>query len=86
MSKFIIKESSIKDGINQRYLSLIQEELAKYVAGVRFEIAFKQGNFAISESSDFDLNDYTIMSPERLLTYIKETLNFRYENFTITLI
>ena len=86
MSKFIIKESSIKDGGNQRYLKLIQEDLCKYVSGLKFEMNFQQGNHAISESSEFDSNAHMIMSPDRLKLYIAETLNYRYENFTVQFI
>jgi len=86
MSKFIIRESSIKEGINQRYLKLIQDDLCKYVGGLKFEMCFQQGNYAISESSEFDSAAHIVMSPDKLKLYIAETLNYRYENFTVQFI
>ena len=84
MSKFIIKQSSIKEeGINQRYLKLIQDDLQKYVHGVQFEMAFQQGNFAVCESTEFDPAAHVIMSPDKLKLYIAETLNYRFENFVV---
>ena len=87
MSKFIIRETSIKeDGPNHRYMKLIQDDLAKYVGGVKFEMYFQQGNYATCESSEFESNAHIVMSPEKLKLYIAETLNFRYENFTVQFI
>ena len=87
MSKFIIRESSIKEeGPNQRYMKLIQDDLTKYVGGLKFEMYFQHGNHAMCESSEFESNAHIIMSPEKLKLYIAETLNYRYENFTVQFI
>jgi len=86
MSKFIIKESSIKSGINQRSLQMIQDELSKYVDDLKFEISFPSGNYCIWESLEFTPDKHKLMSPEKLKVFIAETLNFRYENFTVTFI
>ena len=81
--KFIIKESSIKEESNSRYLKLIQDELSKFVAGLQFELSLRNGNYSVCESTEFNESNYTLMSPDKLKNYINETLNFRYENFTI---
>ena len=87
MSKFIIRESSIKqEGPNHRYMKLIQDDLEKYVGGLKFEMYFQQGNYVVCESGEFDSNAHIVMSPEKLRLYISETLNYRYENFTVQFI
>lgn len=84
--KFIIKEMSIKDGQpNSRYLTLIQEELAKHVNGVRFELNLMNGNHSFCESNEFNVADFNYTSsPSRLREFIGNNLNFRYENFVIS--
>jgi len=87
MAKFIIKESSIKEESNVRYLKLIQEELKKHIPSIQFEIPLKTGNYAICESSEYTENDFDIYSnPTKLKEFINNTLNFRYENFTTNII
>ena len=88
MAKFIIKESSIRDESNTRYLKLIQDELKKHIPSIQFEIPLKSGNFAICESTEYNDNDFDVnySSPNRLKDFINNTLNFRYENFTITML
>lgn len=81
--KFLIKESSITGSMNTRILQLIKEELIKHIDGLQFEGAMHTGNFATCESKEFDESQYRLMSPERFKSYVNETLNFRYENFTI---
>jgi hypothetical protein len=88
MAKFIIKESSIRDESNSRYLKLIQDELKKHIPSIVFEIPLKTGNFAICESNEYTDNDFDVnySSPNKLKDFINNTLNFRFENFTITII
>jgi hypothetical protein len=87
MAKFIIKESSIKEESNVRYLKLIQEELKKHIPSIQFEIPLKTGNYAICESSEYTENDFDIYSnPTKLKEFINNTLNFRYENFITNII
>lgn len=88
MAKFIIKESSIRDESNTRYLKLIQDELKKHIPLIQFELPMKTGNFSICESTEYTDNDFdpNFSSPNRLKEFINNTLNFRYENFTITII
>jgi hypothetical protein len=81
--KLLIKESSIKSGEkNSRIFTLLSDELNKYVDGLAFDIALQQGNTAICESNEFDDTKLKI-NPDAFKKYVKETLNFRYENFTI---
>jgi hypothetical protein len=88
MSKFIIKESSIREESNTRYLKLIQDEIKKHIPSVQFELPMKNGNYSICESSEYTENDFDInySSPNRLKDFINNTLNFRFENFTITML
>lgn len=87
MAKFIIKESSIRDESNVRYLKLIQDELKKHIPSIRFELPLKTGNYSICESSEYTENDFDIYSnPTKLKEFIDNTLNFRYENFTTNII
>jgi hypothetical protein len=88
MAKFIIKESSIRDESNTRYLKLIQEELKKHIPTIQFELPMKTGNFAICESTEYTDNDIdpNFSSPNKLKEFINNTLNYRFENFTITMI
>ena len=85
MAKFIIKESSIQGNMNTRILQLIKEELSKHVSGIEFIGAMQTGNYAFCESKSFNEEQYTLMSPDNFKKYVNETLNFRYENFTITI-
>ena len=86
MSKFIIKESSIKgEECNTRSFSLIQEDLMKFIPSLKFEMAFKQGNFALCESTEFnDASFGNNQDADKLKVFLDNTLNFRYENFHIT--
>jgi len=80
--KLIIKETSIKGEKNARIFGLLQEEICKYVDGLKFEMAFQNGNVASAESTDYNDSSYK-MAPDNFKKYVNETLNFRYENFTI---
>jgi hypothetical protein len=85
MAKFIIKESSITGNMNSRILQLIKDELSKHIDGLEFIGAMQTGNHAFCESKSFTEEQYRLMSPDNLKKWINETLNFRYENFTITI-
>jgi hypothetical protein len=80
--KLIIKETSINGDKNARIFSLLSEELSKFIDGISFDIALQQGNTAICESNEFTETNFK-MNPEAFRKYVNETLNFRYENFTI---
>jgi hypothetical protein len=85
MAKFIIKESSIQGNMNTRLLQLIKEELSRHIDGLEFIGAMQTGNYAFCESKQFTDEQYRLMSPDNFKKYVNETLNFRYENFTITI-
>ena len=85
MAKFLIKESSIKEEINERTLNLINGELSKFIDGLKFNISIRQGNYAFWESNDFsDENFKHGVDYDKLKVFLDNTLNFRYENFNIT--
>jgi hypothetical protein len=84
MAKFIVKEFSIKEDINLKSLELIKTELKKYVIDLELTISLKSGNKAYWESQEFNLNNLQYgITPEKLEQFIKNTLNFRYENFQV---
>jgi hypothetical protein len=85
MAKFIIKESSITGNMNSRILQLIKDELSKHIDGLEFIGAMQTGNYAFCESKSFNEEQYRLMSPDNFKKWVNETLNFRYENFTITI-
>ncbi len=87
--KFLVKEFSIKKGenVNDRYLKSIKDELLVFVNEIKLNISQRQSNFAIWESTDFSITDFTLgNNPEKLQKYLTNTLNFRYENFEVKLI
>lgn len=86
MAKFIIKESSIQGNMNIRTLQLIKEELSKYISGLEFTSAIQTGNHAFCESKQFTEEQHRLLSPDNFKKYVNETLNFRYENFTIAIL
>jgi hypothetical protein len=84
MAKFIIKESSIEDKVNDRILGFIKAELVKFIPNLKFGGAPQQGNFAYCESSEFKDEDFGFnMDSDGLKRFVDNTLNFRYENFTV---
>ena len=50
MSKFLIKESSIKDGVNERYFNALKQDLSKIVKGLIFNASQYGGNYACWET------------------------------------
>lgn len=80
--KLLIKESSIKGDKNVRIFNLINDDLSKFVDGLGFDIALQHGNVAVSESNEFDATKLKI-NPDAFKKWVNETLNFRYENFTV---
>jgi DUF2075 family protein len=86
MAKFIIKESSIKDGndANKRTLDLITGELKKFVNELTFNMVVRQGNYAYWESQDFTTENFNQgYDVDKLNVFLGNTLNFRYENFKV---
>jgi hypothetical protein len=80
--KLLIKESSIKGEKNTRIFNLINDELTKFIDGIGFDVALQHGNTAIAESNEFDITRLKI-NPDAFKKWVNETLNFRYENFTV---
>lgn len=80
--KLLIKESSIKGEKNTRIFNIINEDLSKYVDGLGFDVALQHGNVAVAESNEFDDTKLKI-NPDAFKKWVNETLNFRYENFTV---
>lgn len=83
--KLLIKENSVKGEKNTRIFNIISEELSKCISGLAFDIALQSGNVAVCESNEFDESKF-LMQPDKFKKYVNETLNFRYENFTILFI
>ncbi len=87
MSKFIIKESSIKEDVNKRLLEMITNELKKFTKEVIFNMTERGGNYAYWESNEFGIDNFNIgYDAEKLNHYLSNTLNFRYENFMVSFV
>ena len=83
--KLLIKETSIKGDKDTRTFNILTEELTKCIDGLAFDIALQSGNIAVCESNEFNESNF-LMQPDKFKKYVNETLNFRYENFTILFI
>jgi hypothetical protein len=84
MAKITIKESSIRENVNSRYFEMIKTELSKFV-NTKFTEMYKYGNYATADSFNIDATNFTLgNTPDTLEYYINNTLNYRYENFSIT--